>query len=312
MRRVEQLITQVRRATENERLPGVTGSADGISDEEFIQYLNDAQERIQSLIIKTHERVFVKEAFIHLVGSQEKYDLPDDVFNWQQVISVEFSHSGDSKDYYPLTRQKMTERRSFEGLPIGYTPFGSQILLDPVPQSGIANGIRLVYNRVLPKLDKRRGIVDTIIAVGQTITALTMDMSAVIEPDASDFDENDYICVVDRDGAITMQAIPIDGVSSGGIITVAPSFSFEVGESIASGDYVMLGKLASSHSSLPDICEKYLLSYASWKIQKRDSTVDSNEAQAELALMEQDIVDSFALISEDVDQVPIINFDNVW
>ena len=76
MRSVTRLIDQIRKQTENEEFSDFTG----IKDQEFIQYLNDAQYNLQALIIQQHPRVFIEEVLLDAVSGQEKYDLPSDTF----------------------------------------------------------------------------------------------------------------------------------------------------------------------------------------------------------------------------------------
>ena len=52
--RVENLITTARRESENDEFTDNTG----ISDEDFIRWLNNAQEDLQSAIVRQHQRVF--------------------------------------------------------------------------------------------------------------------------------------------------------------------------------------------------------------------------------------------------------------
>ena len=56
MRNVELLA--VRKQTENEAV-----RFEGITDMEFVQYMNDAQYNVQSAIVQTHPRVFLKKEF---------------------------------------------------------------------------------------------------------------------------------------------------------------------------------------------------------------------------------------------------------
>lgn len=314
MRRAEQLITQMRRGTENERVPGTSGTADGISDEDFLQALNAGQERIESMIIKTFEKVFAKTKVFSVQKGIADIPMPKDIFTVHHVILAEFTTTGQERDYYILDRIKPIERRSFEGTPTGYCPFSNTIILSPIPDTSIGTSLRLTYNEKKPRIDKRRALVDTAVldTGARTITSLTLSTTSDITFDPAEFTEQDYICINDRDGNILMEGIPINSVDSSGVVTVAPGFVYQVGETIPGGSYVVLGDRSTTTSKLPDTCEKYLLAYGEWKIFKRDSSSDASEALAELQMMEQDIVDSFALISGDVDQIPIVNLDYLW
>ena len=71
-RRVDRLITHIRAITEND----LANSNTDITDEEIIEYINEAQHRIQSKILAVHPRVFIKEITTQIQTNQEEYDLP--------------------------------------------------------------------------------------------------------------------------------------------------------------------------------------------------------------------------------------------
>jgi len=58
--------------------------------------------------------------------------------------------------------------------------------------------------------------------------------------------------------------------------------------------------------------ERYLIAYASWKILKRDSSIDSQEAMGELAQMESDIIEAYADVEDDITEIPVIDEDFDW
>ena len=76
--------------------------------------------------------------------------------------------------------------------------------------------------------------------------------------------------------------------------------------------YIIGGKDVTTHGELPRSVERYLIAYCSWKILKRDSSVDSSEAQLELAAIAQEIINSYALISDDVQFIPKLNSWDDW
>ena len=59
MRRLEHLIKITRRETENER----TNVTDGISDDDFVRYFKEGNERIREKIINSHANIFLQETF---------------------------------------------------------------------------------------------------------------------------------------------------------------------------------------------------------------------------------------------------------
>lgn len=309
MRRATQLITVIRRQSENVQID----EDDGIDDEEVLQFLNDGQERLESSIVRTHEKIFATDAFIDLVNNQEIYSLPFGTFINHSLIAVEYSFTGDQSDYIPLRRGKLIERTTFRGFPTMYIPRLREIIVNPIADRSITNGLRITYNPKHPRMDKRRGIVTAVTLAGSAVTNLVVEATSGTVPyDPSDFEEYDRISVVDSDGAQQMRNIPLDSADSDGTLTVRSSFTFETGETIAVGDYVVLGENSTTHLQMPQICEKYLIEYGTWKMFMRDSSSDSQEQAGVVKALETDIVDAFAEISSDVDRVPVINADNLW
>lgn len=71
MKRIDYLITEIRRLSNNENY----SSTEGIVDEQIIRYLNDAQDYLQSAISNTNQnnKVFSVEKIISVVAGQEAY-----------------------------------------------------------------------------------------------------------------------------------------------------------------------------------------------------------------------------------------------
>lgn len=322
MRYVKYIIDQVRRETENEEVSEFIG----IQDSEFLQYLNDAQHRLQSKIVAKHPSVFVEETVISVVSGQEAYSLPSDAFLGNKVSNVEFSSTGNDQDYYNLEEISLKRRRpGSSGDPSKYIRKSGKLLLAPIPTSG---KIRLNYVKRIPELDLRRGIVSGYFlcsdpsyttqttcenATETWATPSDLSSGAVLTLNSSelltsttDLTEHQYICIVDKDGNMKMKNIPLSTVVDVNSLILG-SHTAEEGESISVGDYVVGGKDTTTHSELPRNVERYLIAYCAWKILKRDSSVDSQEAVQELLQMENDIVESYAVISDDVQYIPLIN-----
>lgn len=310
-RLVDRLIDQVRRQTENEDVTANTG----ITDAEFLQFLNDAQHRLQSVVTAVHPLVFVEEKEIDVNIDQESYSIPQDALMENKLVTVEYSPSGVLEDYYHLEPTRMKRRdTAVQGFPVTYIRRSGKILLQPRPQQG--GKIRVNYVKRIWELDKRRGVVSVAVTdnSAKTITTLELDASSANPAlDTSDLSEHDYICVVGKDGTMKMQNIPFDSINSAtGVVTITSGFTFEEGESISAGDYIVGGKDTSTHTEFPQMCERYLIAYCAWKILKRDSSVDYQEQQAELLQMEEDITNSFADISDDIDYIPQLNHWSSW
>ncbi len=300
MRRVEQLITQVRRATENSRI----GTADGISDEEFIQYLNDAQELCASAIIQVHRTAFSKQKIFTAPGT-EAYTLPFDIWARQRVLSVEYSQDGSVDHYYTLDQARIVERYSRVGRPTQYILFNNTLLLNAYPSSG---SFRITYDPKLPSLDKRRATVDAITLSSTQLTALSLAITTPFV--AADYDLFDQLSIVGANGTVKMSQIAYTAVSAvNGNVTLLANVTFGAGETGATGDYVCLGPNATTTSQLPDECEKFLLAYCSRRILDRDSSTDRATMSEDEQTMLGDIVGAFADSAGDMDEIVVKNYD---
>lgn len=307
-KRVDLLFNIARKATENDEFSDDTG----IGNDELIQYVNDAQYRLLSLITSTHPTVFVKESpLIQVNKSQEVYPLPDDTFLENRITSIEYSDTGLIRDLNKLRPLTLSTREvSFEGFPKNYIRRSGNILLSPVPNS--TGVLRFNYQRRIAELDIRRARVSavTLDTNNRTITSLTFDTTEA-SFDASTLNTCDHICAIDKLGTQKMIKIEIDSVDTNtGVVTISSGFVYEEGSTLDIGDYIVCGFDASTHTELPKICERYLVSYLSWKLFKRDSSEDSFEQRNELKSMEKDIVDSFSDVDDDITLIPMIGLED--
>jgi len=391
MRHVDDLITQARRESDNETF----STTSGIQDDEFLQYLNDGQDRLQSLIAAKHSEVFTTEKVFPIVASQEAYDLNDHVFLNNRIVSVEHSSSGNLRDYYPLQQRTLKERITSDSTsPAFYVRRSGQILINPIPTAATGK-LRVNYERTLDDLDIRRGIIKSAGITGagtvaSPITQITVDGSGTPTPDSAlgDMLLGDVVCFTDRKGVVldynlditsaalngsdrdivinkhilgtllkdtdaseasstatlinatdhravvgdtilftagaqsgenaTVSAITDDTITVGTGITGSPGTdAFDIYGPIGGvfgdaqlprvGDYVTIGPYTTTKSTLPDICERYLITYCVWKILRRDSSADAKTALAEASAMEGDIVASFAEPSRDIIEIPLVD-----
>jgi hypothetical protein len=305
-RLIDHLITDIRAHTENEEF----SDSIGIDDEEFVGFLNDAQYRLHSLIVQNHSSIFLEEKVIQTVVRQQNYTLPSDIYIKNKVSGVEYSYNSDTKNYYFLKPITQRNRSNQEGTPINYIRQSGKILLSPIPLDTGAQ-IRVTYVRQISRIDKRRASVSstTLDTSANTITALSFDVSTDTI-DSTALNKYNFFSIVDKNGTIKMKDIPYDSYdTSTGVVTLTAGFVFEEGESIAVGDYVCSGKNSTTHSEFPEEIERYLIAYCTWKIFKRDSSVDSQEQTQELLEMERDIVAGYADPTDDIYEIPDINDD---
>ena len=308
MRSLDRLIDQVRKQTENEEFSQFTG----IGDQEFIQYLNDAQYNLQSLIVQQHPRVFIDEVVVDSVVGKERYDLPSNAFLGNMVHNVEYSSTGVEADFYTLEQDTLKYRSSgITGDPIKYIRISNQILLTPTPQT--QGKIRINYVKRLRELDKRQAQI--VKSANQTISSANFTLSL----ETNDFDtnieflkEHDFICIVDKEGRNIVKNIEITGVSLSELTCVGHTLADGESATVPAGSYIVGGKDTTTHSELSIETERYLIAYAAWKILKRDSSVDSQEAEGELSRMAEEIVKSYAVITDDIQYIPQLTNWSDW
>lgn len=314
MRAVTRLIEQVRRQTENEDFDNFVG----ISDEEFIQYLNDAQYNLQAAIVHQHPRVFTAEAIVNAVNGQESYALPSDCLLANKVHNVEYSNTGDEDDYYVLEQSTIKYRTTgIEGSPTKYTRIGGKILLAPVPQSG--GKLRITYIKRLRELDKRQAQVGAARNAKPNDNIISSSGTFEISLETNNFETNteglskhDFICIVDKEGNSIVKNIEITASSLSSITCSAHTLDTGESATIPVGSFIVGGKDTTTHSELDISVERYLIAYCAWKILKRDSSVDSAEAAEELAMILKEIVKSYAMVSDDIQFIPQLNSWDDW
>ena len=304
---IEHLIDEIRNHTENEDF----SNSIGIKDAEFIRFINDAQYRIHSLIVQQHQDSFLKEKEIDVVASTEAYSLPSDIYLNNRIRHVFYKDTSNDKDYYLLKPATLNNRQpGYTGYPSYYIRTADKILLNPVPAQSNAK-IKLYYTRMLPRVDKRRARVGAVTLDNATNSITSLSFNITTESiDIDALEKRNFFSVIDRNGNIKMKDIEYDSIDTGtGVVTITNGFTYEDGESISVDDYIVPGKNSATHLDLPESIERYVIAYTSWKILKRDSSVDSSEAIQELSEMESEIVASYANLQGDIYEIPLINDD---
>lgn len=301
MRSAEQLILVSRRSTGNLDF----SENAGVQDEEFLQGLNDAQEEIHALINGLFPFILMGEKIQDITANVANYPIPSDCYMGTRIDHVEYSPSGIASDYYPIRKGYPRERINGQaGNPAFYIRQGSELIIQPPPQSG--GKIRITYQRSIPILDKKRATVASVVLTGSSITSLVLDTTQDL--DAAALLEQNYITILDKYGSVKMDGIPVDAIDiATGIVTVSPGFTFDASETIAAGDSVVRGKYASTHSQLPEICEKYLLEYCNMRIFMRDSSTDQGDVAKLMQKIEATLQKAFAEPDSDPNRIPIID-----
>ena len=299
MRRVEDLIDEIRKATENELPTAGDVTLGGLTDESIVHLLNRSQERLFSRLMLKYPTNFIKIASQNVTNGTEAYTLGTDNFLDSQIISVEWMYN-DSTDFKRLGKATFHSRYTdTNGDPLWYIVQNNTILLNPIPDETKTNGLRITYYRMPRTIDKRRGYITTATKSGTTLTSLTMaDPSTLLAKDA-DLDvagnavltEVDYICIVDKDGASILDGIAVDSYNtSTRVLTMSSGVTTAIAAATLQNNYIVMGKSATSHSEFPENYERYLTAYVEQAILRRDGNdVEANIAIGELRAFEKDI-----------------------
>jgi len=309
MRRVERLIKQVRRATDNEEFNNDQVDPLGITTQEISEFLNEAQDNIKARISEVHPKIFIKTSTMDLVAGQELYNLPSDLYLNGRILNIEAKFSNQTSDYTNLRHKSIKSRlpNVTSEIPSFYIKIGDQIAIQPTPSRAWTDGIRLTYQKKLPSLGFRIGQVSSVTTSGTDTTIISLNASPTKTQDAglpalaedyiTQFDE---LTVVNKKGVIQAAGLPVSTYDSvNQQVTLEEEHALSASESITAGDYLVGGSQATTVADLPDTCERYLIAYAAWKVLKTDSMVDSKDQERELAAMLSEIVAAFKEVTED-------------
>ncbi len=301
MRRLEQLIDICRKETGNDRYTeGNFGS--GVSQGVFTQHFRDAQDQLYMHIVSTKNKFFKKTLEIPVVPMQAQYPWPDDIYvralETLQWYDIRYKACPVTilKGY---TKEKLSGR---VGFPFQYIPNNAGIELNPPVNYGT---LAFSYERKLPALQKKSGLITVATMVGSDLTALEVANTGVY--DESEINSDFFLCVVDKFGNVKARNIQYDSVSAG--VFTLPAQGLAAGQSVSVGDFILVGKNTCNIPDLPDICEGYLRKYVIYRVKYGDSSNWTKEAKEDLSTYVALIDDTFARPSEDITEIPITNTD---
>lgn len=171
---VDSLIDEIREATENEDFDDTIG----LTEEEILRYINDAQYRLHAKIIAQHPTVFTEVEETNIVADQENYAINFKAHLGNRISKVEYSVTGDADDYYKLSSAQLANRDTgANGHPSHYIRKNGELLLLPTPTTA-GGKLRVTYIRRPMSLDKRRLLVDnkaTVDGLQTTVTTINVD-----------------------------------------------------------------------------------------------------------------------------------------
>lgn len=302
MRRTDELITQVRRETDNVEY----GTDYGIPQAEFIQYLAEAQEQLQGAILRAnpHCSWFLRQTTTSLVSGTSDYAIPSDCYYTNNLLLVEFSSSSDTDDYIPLQRKSFIELQADASWPpVGYALYNGNIRLSPPPDAS-SGSLRITYIRRLPGLKLTAGQITSLVGA-----SLTLDNDTYL--DATSLSAVAYPGIFSiglTTGPMVSLSMTCSGYNSGTrVLTVSAGPTYETGYAAANlpAAFVTIGHNTTSISQLPEDCERYLLNYCTWRILKRDASDEAKWCGEQLQAIEANIVSSLSAPATDYQLIPM-------
>lgn len=302
--RLDLLIKQARAKSGNQNY----GDKQGTPQSSYVTYANDAQSRLFNLIMLRAPNLFTKEGFLTTSSGVASYSLPADVYLKSRLLSVQYTPNGSAQLYYPLAHRTPRQEVSIPALPDAYFLRDGKLILSPIPMTGFANAVRLNYQYTIPKLDIRRAKVASV-AGGGTLITLTADSTLTQETETDLTASNiDYAAFVDQVGARIGAGAStlISGYSS-----TTKVLALQVADAtIAAGQYLVSGNaenLISTHSSLPDICSRYLVEYMSLRSQVSATSPEAQAVSTVLSSIEAEILDSIDMLEDDPVDITILD-----
>lgn len=300
MRRIDHLITLARMRTRSTDYSATRG----IQQELFLEWANDAQDHLQSIIASVYSSLFRTEKIISLVGDTESYTIPDRLLGDTRIVSVEYSNESSLLTYSPLVQTIQRDRNTISGVPTQYILRDGAILLNAIP-SATQGAIRVNYYRELDDLDISRGTVNgtpanaVIATTGLDITSLPTNITNA-----------DYICINDKWGNCMLRNGLVSSWLSPNITLAANVSTYLVGSytlaNLANG-FITFGAYSTTHSKLPDICERYIKVWMQKRAMSHGESNSSMEEDGELKTIELDILNQYADETNDIREIPIID-----
>jgi hypothetical protein len=311
---IDYIIDEIRETSDNEDFDATVG----ITEEEIVKYINDAENRLHSKISSIDPYIFIDEQVEIIVVDQEAYTLDFRAHLKNKVVAVEYSYTGNAVDYVPLRPvQNYNRRTGADGSPSYYIQRAGKILLLPTPTSA-GGKLRISYGKQRRRLDKRRGQVKAVTLDSGTSTITNLEINFINDTsiDTNELSKRSRCTVIDKYGNIKMDNILISSLDLSGsydkTITVDSSYTYASGETIAVDDYVVSGEYTSSHSEFDEEIERYTQAYVIFKVLKKDSSVDSAEATQELLAIEEDVLEAYKSVDDDINEIPLINNEEDW
>lgn len=305
MKSTDELVSSVRNDSRNQDAPNTATSTIGIDDSDLVRYLNYGQERLQSVIAKSSPVVFQKQYQFNLVAGQEEYVIPKRILMGERIVNVRMSFDGQLRNYRDLPEKGIHYRNT---APTSYPSFyirrSGSILVNPIPTSTVPV-VQVTYEEQLDTLALRNGLISSASGTDIAFSVISSTQEAKLVANA-------YVCVSDAFGNVVLQNGVVSSYNSGTkTLTLSANVStyLVTGYSLSSlaSCYATVGKWTTTHSKLPDNCERYLELYGGYKAFGRDSSTDQKTQSDELSAVEKEILENFQLSQKDEQFIQLVN-----
>lgn len=289
MRRLEKLISEARLSTN-------TTDIDSVSLALCQQYMNRIHSYLEDILFLVNDEndLFLRDFEFALIPGKDEYALPIDIYAKSSIDTVAVSFlNGLSQTFLPLKKVSRKQR----GFTFGYFIQNIQCVFTPKPQSPLR--IKMTYQQKVPNVSNRIGKIQSFTGTGIVLTDYVAGISSC----------DDFVCIVDANGTILNKAVDLNGNTQYVPIALtsdtAGTMVVDNTTGAVIGAYVVSGKYASSHSQLPDECEKYLITALERMIQYRQSSNDINTSSVFSAEELSTIKEVFADNSYDDAKPPV-------
>lgn len=283
---IARLIDRVRRETLNQ---DSSFGFYGLSDYHFIDKLNDAQDRLQSVLVPIAPEMFLHTQVISLIANTGSYALDGQVFLGNFGVYVEFSNDGTTQNYRPIPAISLLEFDfDSDDFVRGYCIVDGAVMLSPTPSSAIGK-IRVRYVKELYDLNKRIGKV-----ASNNATSITLNIAPTPDYDTVQNETGifiaDYLSVVTDTGVVQNYSISTTAYDTGTRVFTA---AVGVGVALTVGSWVVAGQYASTHTEGARNWERYLISYACRAILSREEgNINFADEDPVLQAIESDIMEA--------------------
>lgn len=293
------LITQIRTRTGKTRYSVDANGVptEGVPQSLVLQFINDAKDFIQAMIVSTGSTICDTDSEISIVAGTSRYQVDDNVHMGNKIRNVQYSFDGETRNYRDLPQVRDEERSSRPDSTLrGYIRRGLNIEVVPPPLYSRGK-IRPEYPRQWDDLNLRCGTISD-----KNNTTLVFEDDANLNAPA--LSTADYICIVSLAGEVLYYNIPVVSYDAGTFTLTIESTP--TSNSIV-GAFVTVGEYTTTHTDF--LPSKLILQYIKVESQMRmfdqSTSVDAIRENAFLRKIYDAIIEGYEDELLDETDIPI-------